>query len=87
MTVKVDHELIQSGPYRVVRHPIYTGLLVAVLGTGLAAGRIYGVVAFVLILLALLWKLRVEERWMGAQFGDRYQVYRRASWALIPFVY
>jgi protein-S-isoprenylcysteine O-methyltransferase Ste14 len=87
VTLKVDHELVQSGPYRWIRHPIYTGLLLAVLGTGLAAGRLYGVVAFVLILLALLWKLRVEERWMRAEFGERYEQYRRSSWALIPFVF
>lgn len=87
VTVKVDHELVQSGAYRFIRHPIYTGLLVAVLGTGLAGGRLYGIVAFFLILMALIWKLHVEERWMRAEFGERYEAYRRASWALVPYVY
>jgi protein-S-isoprenylcysteine O-methyltransferase Ste14 len=87
VTVKIDHELVQTGPYRRIRHPIYTGILLAVLGSGLAAGRLYGLVAFVIIALALAWKLRVEERWMAAEFGERYDHYRRSSWALIPFVY
>jgi len=87
VTVKVDHELVQRGPYRTLRHPIYTGLLLAVLGTGLAGGRLYGVVAFLLILVALLRKLRIEERWMRDEFGDRYEAYRRTSWALVPYVY
>jgi protein-S-isoprenylcysteine O-methyltransferase Ste14 len=87
VTVKVDHELVQIGPYRRIRHPIYTGILLAVLGSGLAAGRLYGLVAFVIIALALAWKLRVEERWMSAEFGERYERYRRSSWALIPFVF
>jgi len=86
VTVKVDHELVQSGPYRWIRHPIYTGLLAAVLGSGLAAGRLYGLIAFPLILISIVWKLRVEERWMGAEFGERYERYRRSSWALIPFL-
>jgi protein-S-isoprenylcysteine O-methyltransferase Ste14 len=86
VTVKVDHELVQTGPYRWIRHPIYTGLLLAVFGSGLAAGRVYGMAASALIALALVWKLRVEERWMAAEFGERYEQYRRASWALIPFV-
>jgi protein-S-isoprenylcysteine O-methyltransferase Ste14 len=86
VTVKVDHELVQRGPYRWIRHPIYSGLLLAVLGTGLAGGRVYGLIAFLCVLLALLWKMRVEERWMAAEFGERYEHYRRSSWALIPFL-
>jgi protein-S-isoprenylcysteine O-methyltransferase Ste14 len=86
VTVKVDHELVQTGPYRRIRHPIYTGILLAVLGSGLAAGRLYGLLAFVFIALGLAWKLRVEERWMAAEFGERYAQYRRTTWALIPFV-
>jgi protein-S-isoprenylcysteine O-methyltransferase Ste14 len=87
VTVKVDHELVETGPYRRIRHPIYTGILLAVFGSGLAAGRVYGMAAFVLIALALARKLRVEEHWMAAEFGDRYERYRRSSWALIPFVF
>jgi protein-S-isoprenylcysteine O-methyltransferase Ste14 len=87
VTVKVDHQLVQSGPYRRVRHPIYTGLLVAIFGSGLAAGRLYGTIGFILISVSLVVKLRVEERWMAAEFAERYEQYRRSSWALIPFVF
>jgi protein-S-isoprenylcysteine O-methyltransferase Ste14 len=87
VTVKVDHELVQTGPYRRIRHPIYTGILLAVFGSGLAAGRLYGIAGFVLIALALVRKLRIEERWMAAEFGERYELYRRSSWALIPYVF
>jgi protein-S-isoprenylcysteine O-methyltransferase Ste14 len=87
VTLKVDHELVQTGPYRRIRHPIYTGLLLAVFGSGLAAGRLYGMAAFLLVALALWWRLRVEERWMAAEFGQRYEDYRHSSWALIPYVF
>jgi len=87
VSLKVDHELVQTGPYRRIRHPIYTGLLLAVFGSALAAGRLYGVAAFLLVALALCWRLRVEERWMAGEFGQRYEAYGHSSWALIPFVF
>jgi protein-S-isoprenylcysteine O-methyltransferase Ste14 len=86
VTVKQDHELVRSGPYRFVRHPIYTGLLIAFAGTALARGEWRGIVA-VLIVLAALWrKLKLEERWMIETFGDAYLRYRAEVRALIPFV-
>jgi protein-S-isoprenylcysteine O-methyltransferase Ste14 len=86
VTVKEGHELVKSGPYRRIRHPIYTGILLMILGTGLASGRVHGLLAFPIALSALWLKSRVEERWMGAEFGERYAVYKKESWALIPFV-
>jgi protein-S-isoprenylcysteine O-methyltransferase Ste14 len=86
VTVKEGHELVQSGPYRWIRHPIYTGLLLMMLGTGLASGRVHGLLAFPVALSALWLKSRVEERWMATEFGERYALYRQRSWALIPFV-
>jgi protein-S-isoprenylcysteine O-methyltransferase Ste14 len=86
VTVKQDHELVRSGPYRWVRHPIYTGLLLAFAGTAIARGEWRGVAA-VLIVLAALWrKLTLEERWMIETFGDAYLRYRGEVRALIPFV-
>ena len=87
VTLKVDHELVQRGPYRWIRHPIYTGILAAILGSGLAAGRVYGLLAFLLALVSLVRKLRIEERYMAQAFADRYAAYRRMSWALVPWVY
>jgi protein-S-isoprenylcysteine O-methyltransferase Ste14 len=86
VALKVDHELVVRGPYRWVRHPIYTGILVALLGSGLAAGQVRGLVAFAIALVALWIRSRAEERWMLRQFGDRFLAYRRSTWALLPFV-
>lgn len=86
VTVKRDHELIRSGPYHFVRHPIYSGALLAVAGTAIARGEWRGLLA-VLILFAALWrKLQHEERWMGEAFGEDYAKYRSEVAALIPFV-
>jgi protein-S-isoprenylcysteine O-methyltransferase Ste14 len=84
--VKVDHELVNHGPYRWVRHPIYTGMLIALLGTGLAAGEVRGLLAFLIAFTSLWIKSRVEERWMLREFGDLYATYRRTSWALLPYL-
>ncbi len=86
VTVKQDHELIRSGPYRYVRHPIYTGLLLAFVGSAVARGEWRGVLA-VLIAFAALWrKLKLEEQWMIETFGDAYLRYRAEVRALIPFL-
>lgn len=86
VTIKEDHELIVSGPYALVRHPIYTGLLTAFLGTAIATTQIRGVVALILIAVSLWTKLRMEERWMRGEFGVQYESYSQRVAALVPFV-
>jgi protein-S-isoprenylcysteine O-methyltransferase Ste14 len=86
VTIKQDHELITSGPYALVRHPIYTGLLTAFFGTAIATTQLRGLIAFALIAISLLYKLRLEEQWMRAQFGDTYAAYSRRVAALVPFL-
>lgn len=86
ITVKQDHALITSGPYRFVRHPIYSGLLLALIGFALARGEWRGVVAVGLAFWAFWRKLRIEERWMREQFGVAYDEYSRRVPALIPLV-
>ena len=86
VTVKDDHELIRSGPYGLVRHPIYTGLLLSVLGTAVAFGEWRGSIAFALLTVSFVIKLRVEERFMSETFGEQYQRYRAKVPALIPFI-
>lgn len=86
VTVKQDHELIVNGPYALVRHPIYSGLFVALLGTVLAVGKVSAVVAFVLFAIAQMYKLRLEEKWMREHFGATYQAYSSRVAALVPFV-
>ncbi len=84
VTVKEDHELIRSGPYGIVRHPIYSGLLLAILGTVIVVGEWRGLLAFCFLTIALLLKLRREERFMEESFPDTYPSYRAQVPALIP---
>jgi protein-S-isoprenylcysteine O-methyltransferase Ste14 len=84
VTVKQDHELITSGPYAFVRHPIYTGLLLAFIGSAVARGELRGVLAVLLVFGGLWYKLRHEERWMREQFGEQYDLYSKRVAALVP---
>ena len=69
-----------------MRHPIYTGLLLALIGSALFRGEWRGVVAVALAAASIWRKLRIEERWMREQFGAVYEDYSRRVPALIPFV-
>lgn len=84
VTVKVGHELVRSGPYRWVRHPIYSGLLLAILGTGIECGELRSILGFLLASAGFLIKLRREEQFMKATFGVQYDEYSRTAGALIP---
>lgn len=86
VTLKTDHELIQAGPYRWIRHPIYTGILLGFLGSAMARDEWRAVAAVVLVIIALWRKLRMEERWLSELFGERYARYRERTWALIPYL-
>ena len=86
VTVKRGHELVTSGPYAIVRHPIYTGLVLAFFGSALALGEARGLLAVAIVFASLWRKLRLEERWMGEQFGADYERYRARVRALVPFV-
>jgi protein-S-isoprenylcysteine O-methyltransferase Ste14 len=86
VTIKQDHQLITSGPYALVRHPIYTGLLLAFIGSALARGEWRGVLAVLIAFWAFWRKLRLEERWMQEKFGAAYSVYSSRVAALIPFI-
>ena len=85
--IKKDHELIQRGPYGLVRHPIYTGLLVAIFGSCLADGRVGSFAVFGTIVIMLIVKLKTEETLMLRQFPAQYRDYQRRVKALIPFIY
>ena len=86
VTVKQNHELITSGPYALVRHPIYTGILTGFLGSAIAEGQVRSLIAFVLVSAVLWFKLRLEERWMQETFGDSNAAYSRRVAALVPYV-
>lgn len=84
VVLKVDHELIRSGPYRYLRHPIYGGVLLAVSGTALAIGEWRGVAALVLLGINYSVKARKEEKILAAQFGDTFAEHRRRTWFVLP---
>ena len=86
VTIKQDHELIVGGPYSLVRHPIYTGILTGFLGSAIALGQVRGIIAFLLVSLALWAKLRMEEKWIREQFGASYEDYSQRVAALVPFI-
>lgn len=86
-TVKEDHELIVSGPYRFVRHPIYTGLLLAVFASAfVATGRLGGLLFFLILAVLLHFKAQIEEKFMLQTFPQSYPEYRRRTKAIIPFI-
>src|SRR5271170_2143749 len=87
VTIKQDHELITTGPYAVLRHPIYTGILGGFLGVAIALSEVRGFVVFVLIFLVFWVKLRMEEEWMRSQFGETYATYVRRTAALVPYLF
>jgi protein-S-isoprenylcysteine O-methyltransferase Ste14 len=86
ITVKQNHELVRNGPYAVVRHPVYAGFLLAILGTALTLGEVRVVVAFALAFVGWFTKARTEEQFLVEQFGDVYAHYRREVSQLIPFI-
>jgi protein-S-isoprenylcysteine O-methyltransferase Ste14 len=86
VTAKVDHELIRTGPYRLVRHPIYTGAILMYVGPALISGRLQGVLALVVVGLAYARKIGMEERNLHALFGPAWEEYRRETKALIPWL-
>jgi protein-S-isoprenylcysteine O-methyltransferase Ste14 len=86
VTLKEGHELVERGPYRFVRHPIYTGILTMFFATALALGHLAGFAATFLMFASFWIKLRDEEHLMLQQFPDRYAAYRRRAKRIIPFV-
>ena len=86
VTVKEHHALVCTGPYSLVRHPIYTGLLLALIGTAMAIGEWRGVLGIGCALVGFLWKIRVEESRMRLTFPE-YERYRKNTAALFPLIY
>ena len=84
ITIKVDHQLIRSGPYRILRHPIYTGLLTMYAGIAVITGERLAIVGFAMAAFAYWRKIRLEEANLKAAFSAEYESYRRETWALVP---
>lgn len=86
VTVKSHHTLVTQGPYRLVRHPIYSGITLAMLGTALAVGEIGALAGVAIAIVGWRLKYPIEEKFMVEQFGAQYVEYRRHTKALIPHV-
>jgi protein-S-isoprenylcysteine O-methyltransferase len=86
-SIKQNHALIMNGPYRLVRHPIYTGLLTALLGSALQYGLVRSFLAVLICAVGLYLKVSVEEQFMVQRFGEAYLRYRRNVNALVPFLF
>jgi protein-S-isoprenylcysteine O-methyltransferase Ste14 len=86
VSVRENHELIRSGPYSLMRHPIYSGFLLAILGAAIQCGEIRGLIAFCLLFTGWLAKACAEEQAMYEQFGSAYLEYSRHVKRFVPFV-
>lgn len=85
--LKQRHELITHGPYRHIRHPIYTGFLLLFLGNAVMVGDWRGLLAFVIVFVSFWRKFRLEEKWLTNHFGAPYSAYKSQTKALIPVVF
>jgi protein-S-isoprenylcysteine O-methyltransferase Ste14 len=84
VALRAGHQLIRTGPYAWIRHPIYTGMLLAVFGTALAIGRYRALVAFAIVLACFVWKSKREERLLASQFGPAFDEHRRHTGFFLP---
>jgi protein-S-isoprenylcysteine O-methyltransferase Ste14 len=87
VTVKENHTLVRSGPYRIVRHPIYSGVLLGMFGSAIQRGGIRCFAGVLICGLSFWLKTRAEERFMVQSFGDEYLQYRHNVNALVPFIF
>jgi protein-S-isoprenylcysteine O-methyltransferase Ste14 len=87
VTLKRDHELVTGGPYRYVRHPIYSAILLMFVASALASGRVDGFIGFALCVASFWVKLRQEEALMARHFPEQYAAYRASVKALVPFLF
>ncbi|HNE06049.1 MAG TPA: isoprenylcysteine carboxylmethyltransferase family protein [Anaerolineales bacterium] len=87
VTLQKDHKLIQSGPYKVIRHPRYLGILIFFTGISLTFRSLLGI--FIVLALAgvLIWRVFAEEKMMHAEFGKEWEEYQSKTWRLIPYIF
>lgn len=84
VTIKSGHNLIRRGPYRWIRHPIYTGLLASLVGTVMLQGEVRSFLGFAIILFALYRKARREEEFLSAEFGDEFAEHAKHTGMFLP---
>ena len=87
LVIKENHQLITHGIYRFVRHPIYLGNTIACMGISVYASSLYGFLIMLGLIPVFLVRIRMEERLLTEEFGDRYRTYKKNTRKLIPFIY
>ena len=88
VAIREDHKLIRSGPYRLLRHPSYTGSLATFYGFALALGSAWSLLLILIVVTAaFLWRIHIEERALVSAFPQDYPIYARETKRLIPFVW
>ena len=84
VTLKEGHELINTGPYRRIRHPIYTGMLLAFVGTALSLGEYRALISVGIVLVAFYAKAKKEERFLAQEFGEKFREHSRRTGMFLP---
>ena len=84
VTLKEGHELIRTGPYRTIRHPIYTGILLALFGTAVAVGEVRGLLAVAIAWASFYWKARREEAFLTQEFGEKFGAHAKQTGMFLP---
>ena len=84
VTIKANHQLIRRGPYRFIRHPIYTGMLTALLTTAITQRLVSGVLGFAVVYFALYRKAQREESFLSQEFGDAFAEHQRHTGMFLP---
>jgi protein-S-isoprenylcysteine O-methyltransferase len=88
VSILAEHKLIDSGPYRYIRHPTYTGALLAFFGLGFCFGNWLSILFMTVpIIAAFLWRIRIEEHALNDALGEEYRAYTQRTKRLIPFGY
>jgi protein-S-isoprenylcysteine O-methyltransferase Ste14 len=85
--IATGHQLVRSGPYRRIRHPIYTALLTMYLGITMVSGQLHALLGWLIILLAYIRKIRLEEAALAGAFGEEFSSWQHDTWRLLPPIY
>ena len=87
LVIREDHQLITHGIYRYTRHPVYLGVIMAILGLPIFASSLYGLLIMLVLIPIVLYRIGMEERLLTEEFGDAYRDYQETTSKLVPFIY
>jgi len=88
VTIRDNHKIKQDGLYRIIRHPSYTGMLLSFIGLGISINNWISLLTIsILVTIAMLYRIKIEERALKDQFGSEYSDYMKRTYRLIPWIY